>query len=161
LSDSAAGLTIKRFSFRQCDEHHPRHKFSADVFPVRLRTLPAIRLLAKRTVTSFTEAPRDNSYTNHTGHSPDVTGGRSPRDPKPSSASSPLGGFSLGALSRGTPIGFSVNPESFVSIRLTQPERERRMSPWDRGMAHEQISFARRGRFCARIEAAGERGYPL
>jgi hypothetical protein len=33
-------------------------------------------------VTSFTEAPRDSIYTHHTGHAPDVTGGRSPPRPE-------------------------------------------------------------------------------
>jgi hypothetical protein len=31
------------------------------------------------------------------------------------------------AFARGTPIGLPVNPESFASIRLTQPWRERGM----------------------------------
>jgi hypothetical protein len=47
-------------------------------------------------VTSFTEAPRDNSYTNHRTF-PRCHRWSFPRDPKPSSASSRLGGFSLGA----------------------------------------------------------------
>jgi hypothetical protein len=50
-------------------------------------------------VTAFTEAPRDNSYTHHTGHSPDLTGGRSPAT-RSRQARDPLDGFAnLAAVS--------------------------------------------------------------
>jgi hypothetical protein len=50
-------------------------------------------------VTSFTEAPRDSIYTHHTGHAPDVTGGRSPAT-RSRQARDPLDGFAnLAAVS--------------------------------------------------------------